>query len=458
MVKNLKISKNLFVTMFLAILLMSLALPTLTQPALAQSTQVITEEDGWKKIKTDVITVLFPADGRKPTFLWWYTKDPERIYVVKFQGLIEYFTFVEPFYKERYQANAERLHELFISPRWMLLRQEIRETVVNMYRNWHLPHLPFSACRWTLTEVKNITDRDNKVIGLAFAFKLVKAYLPRFEFAEDNIMIRCRFYYEPVEEISVDGVYDSSVAAGEMKMDFVVNDWKWNIDLVKPLISTLKEQGIEIPKGKSGLSLWINLASINITRIAEAMWEPDKIELWSTTSHMMVEGRRIFVKRDYTRTEDERPIDVPKRLREHFKLQFAIEDESLAGFFKFVASAKMTNATGSYAVPVKASYIEAGAHMRLFIGYPYFGDETLEHDPSIGVEVPETTTKEATIPKYRVEVPTGSQIMPRVLGGVGLPFIIPELVIVLVAVVSTIGIVVFVARRKRKIVNVVGVR
>jgi len=91
-------------------------------------------------------------------------------------------------------------------------------------------------------------------------------------------------------------------------------------------------------------------------------------------------------------------------------------------------------------VEIKASYIEAGAYVRLFIGYPYFGNETLEHDPSMGVEVPETTT-----PKYRVEVPTGSQIMPRVLKGLGLPLITPELVMVLVAVVSTIGIVVFVA-------------
>jgi hypothetical protein len=30
--------------------------------------------------------------------------------------------------------------------------------------------------------------------------------------------------------------------------------------------------------------------------------------------------------------------------------------------------------------------MSAGAHMRLFIGYPYFGNNTLEHDPSIGVE------------------------------------------------------------------------
>lgn len=451
-----KISKNLLAAIFLAVLLASLTFPTLTQSALAQSTQLIAEDGGWKKIKTDVITVLFPADGRKPTFLWWYTKDPERIYVVKFQGLIEYFTFVEPFYKERYQANVERLHELFISPKWTLLRQEIRETLMNMYRNWHLPYLPFRACRWALTEVENITDRGTppNVIGLAFAFKLVEAYLPRFEFAEDNITIRCRFYYVPVEETSVDGV-NYRVDAGEMKMDFVIENWKWNIDLIEPLISTLKDQGIEIPKGKSGLSLWINLASINITRIAEAMLEPDKIELWSTTSHMMVEGRRVFVKGNYTETEDERPIDVSKRIREHFELQFATEDKTLAGFFKFVASAKVSGKPEP--VEVKASYIEAGNHMRLFIGYPYFGDNSLEHDPSIGLEVPETTTPEATTPKYRVEAPSGSQTMPRVLGGLGLPFITPELVIVLVAVVSTIGIVVFAARRKGKIINVVGV-
>ena len=37
-------------------------------------------------------------------------------------------------------------------------------------------------------------------------------------------------------------------------------------------------------------------------------------------------------------------------------------------------------------VNVTAAYLAAGSHLRLFIGYPYFGNKTLEHDPSIGVE------------------------------------------------------------------------
>jgi hypothetical protein len=36
-------------------------------------------------------------------------------------------------------------------------------------------------------------------------------------------------------------------------------------------------------------------------------------------------------------------------------------------------------------VNVTASYIAAGSHLRLFICYPYFGNSTLEHDPTIGL-------------------------------------------------------------------------
>ncbi|MEM2440115.1 MAG: hypothetical protein QW493_02740, partial [Candidatus Bathyarchaeia archaeon] len=46
------------------------------------------------------------------------------------------------------------------------------------------------------------------------------------------------------------------------------------------------------------------------------------------------------------------------------------------------------NSTTSEAsvVNVTAAYMQAGSHLRLFIGYPYFGSNILEHDPSIGVE------------------------------------------------------------------------
>ncbi|MEM3898684.1 MAG: hypothetical protein QXD34_02620, partial [Candidatus Bathyarchaeia archaeon] len=45
-------------------------------------------------------------------------------------------------------------------------------------------------------------------------------------------------------------------------------------------------------------------------------------------------------------------------------------------------------------VNVTASYIAAGGHLRLFICYPYFGNYTLEHDPTIGLTSATTTIPE----------------------------------------------------------------
>jgi len=467
--------KNRFAAIFLAILLTSLALPVLTHPVTAQPIPAIIEEKyGWKTIETPVITIRYPADGRWPVFLWWYTGKPEMIYVVKFQGLIEYFTFVDQFYKERYQALAENLYERFFKPTETELEKSSRikellhlgGIIKDIYKNWHPPYLPFKACNWTLTEAGNFTNKDGDVIGFAWAFKLVETYMPRFEFAENNITIRCRFYYEPATEVvkkNGEVLYEYKVDAHEMKMDFMIENWKWNIDILKPLISVLRDEyEIEIPERKSRLALWINLASINVTKIREAMINPENIEYWSICSHMIFDGRRIFIGPDRT-GEDARPWDVRKKLHDHFKLRFATPNETLAGFFKFIASAKVTPKSEAGELmeaeenEVVAAYIGTENHMRLFIGYPYFNG-TLEHDPSIGVEVPGTTTPEATTPKYVVEVPSGSQIAPRVIERIGPQFITPELVIALVVVMSTIAIAAFVAKRKGKIVNVIGVK
>ena len=58
----------------------------------------------WIRIKTDLITILFPANGKKPTFLWWYSNDTNNVYVVKYKGLIEYLTFDAPYYLHKYEA------------------------------------------------------------------------------------------------------------------------------------------------------------------------------------------------------------------------------------------------------------------------------------------------------------------------------------------------------------------
>ncbi|MFN3394641.1 MAG: hypothetical protein ACK424_08800, partial [Candidatus Thermochlorobacter sp.] len=258
-----------------------------------------------------------------------------------------------------------------------------------------------------------------------------------------------------------------TVYPGEMKMDLVVNKWQWNIDLLKPLFQTLHDQfEIDIPEGRARLALWINLASINITKLPLAKEEPEEIEEDAyhehayTASHMSVEGEpeyeHMSIEQNQTMMgEEEKPLLIERPV---IKLKFVNQTETLAGFFRFVSSAKVTDFPApddANMVPVKAAYIGAGAHMRLFIGYPYFGNGTLEHDPSIGVDVPGLGD---TTPQYSVQTPSGmDEIAPAVIGKYALPLFTVELAAILVGAVSVVSIVVYVVKWKRKTpINVVG--
>jgi hypothetical protein len=101
--------------------------------------------------------------------------------------------------------------------------------------------------------------------------------------------------------------------------------------------------------------------------------------------------------------------------------------------------------------------------MRLFIGYPYFGNGTLTHDPSIGVDIPKTQTSPSgtspSAPQVTVQTPTGMDDTPVVTGGSVIPLFSPELLIVLVIIVSAIAATLYMTKWKRKtLVNMVGTR
>jgi len=491
----LKTKRNWLVATFLTILLVSL-----TAPALAISTRASSDREDnisieefvphqWYKLETDIITVLFPASGKKPMFIWWYTNEPDQVYVVKYKGLIEYFEFDDPllppaskpeFYKRIREAIHERFEEWFLKPqeeKWMAMGQmwrlELLWRIMNQIREiWHSHFLPFSAGQWNLSDWSYLNSTDGEVIGVAFAFKLVSMPLPQFKFAENNIVIRVRFYNESVIETVPGTDYSYEVSAGEMKMDLVINEWQWNIDRIKQLIDELRENGIDvsIPMGKTRLALWINLSSINFTERDTAINEPlgsDTVETVSTAYYMDIEdlGRMPIMSNDTLKSGEEgqeKPVEVQRpwwapQPRKPVKLRFVNETKMLAGFFRFVPSAKITdypNEGGVSMQPVKASYIAGGRHMRLFIGYPYFGNGTLEHDPSIGVDVAGVDTT----PKYTVQAPSGSEVAPIVLGKYVLPLFTPELMIALIAIVSATAIILYVAKWKRKTpVNMVGV-
>lgn len=355
--------------------------------------------DGWYRIKTDLITILFPAGGRKPMFLWWYSNDTNNIYVVKYKGLIEYLAIDFPYYLHRYQANKMTLKER-LEARYSSMHKfkphinRMKETIENFLMKVlepHPPFLPFSACQWNLTGPVNITRSDG-VSYIAFNFTLARAP-PNFKFAENNVIIRCRFYRTSTTE-NVHGLYNYTANAGELKMDFIVKKWEWNIDRVNELFNILqKEFNVSVPKTRAGLALWVDLASINITDlplIQQNVNSPrDLVEAYSKASDIIIGNKRVHVLEDVTgKNVDETPIPIRGPMHKRCRLHFARESQTLAGFFDFVDTAIVTNVTSgeSQTVNVTATYISAGGHMRLFIGYPYFGNRSLEHDPSIGVE------------------------------------------------------------------------
>ena len=401
-----KNTKKAIVSTALTFLLLSIMVPMfLINNADASSNNDINNVElahyrgNWWKIKTDLITILFPANGSKPMFLWWYSNDTNNIYVVKYKGLIEYLTMDYPYYNNLYEANKvtmqERLEAKYASP-----------GVINKIKNYfglpldlHSAYLPFSACRWNLTGPVNVTE--NGVSYISFNFTLTKAP-SRFDFADGNVIIRCRFYATEATE-NVYDLYNYTVSPRELKMDLVIKNWKWNIDKLNNLFNALHDEfNIAVPKLRAGLALWVDMASINITDIPIAEQDAnltmqavpqsssaaplEPVEINSDTSDIIAGGQRIQVR---NRVADiTTPLNVKTRLHERFRLQFAKGSQTLAGFFDFVNSAVVINSTTQEksVVNVTAAYIAAGNHMRLFIGYPYFSSNTLEHDPSIGVE------------------------------------------------------------------------
>ena len=366
----------------------------------------------WYKFETPNITLLFPAKGTKPMFIWWYTEDNSTVYVIKFKGLIEYLIFDidKPYYRSRFCADNVTINATLwknhIEPklrlRWGYMALKYREAR-NRFLGWlfglHSPFLPFSACKWNLTGPEWIKEGNTSYLAFSFILSEIPER-PRLQFARGNIEIRCRFYNTTTTEVPDPDNYPNynyTVAAGQLKFDLIVRNWEWNIDKLRPFLELLeKEYDVEVPDVKTGLALWVNMASITIQDLTYAENEvknqaENQVEAESQMQGTMIGDKYYPVDKNEI-GQDEKPIEATLRLRERFRkrirLHFAHRQRDVpVGFLEFVPWARLLNETGETVkiVNVTASYIAAGHHLRLFICYPYFGDYTLEHDPTIGL-------------------------------------------------------------------------
>ena len=355
------------------------------------------KEGNWYKFETSQITLLFPS-GKKPMFIWWYTNDTSTVYVVKFQGLIEYLIFDNPYYLRKYRADSFTVNETIWKPRVEPKlphphgkgETEAGAKFMKLLSDLHPAFMPFSACQWTLEGPEPTT------YGWAFNFTLTKVPMHKFGFAENNIQIRCRFYNISTTEVPDENSpdYNYTVAAGQLKFDFVVGNWEWNMDKLRSFFDWLRETyGVNVSTNESGLALWINMASIKMEDIDYAKNEVEsqfenQVEAKAQTKGVMIGDEYYPVEKNETAAnQDEKPIQLREHFREHVRIRFACEGKTIAGFLEFVPWARLLDESGDTIdyVNVTASYIAAGGHLRLFICYPYFGDYTLEHDPTIGL-------------------------------------------------------------------------
>jgi len=451
----------------LALLLAAPALAILSPTAKAddsvENVQSLPVEEGpwntiWYKFETPLITLIFPAKGTKPMFLWWYTNDNSTIYVVKFQGVIEYLAIDKPYYRHRFHADnttiKETLWNNYIEPK---LRQKYYYgyrwrydgavgEFLGLLLGLHRAYLPFSACNWTLTGPEFVEDKGY----WSFNFTLTEVHgHPRLEFAENNIEIRCRFYNETKTETPDEDYpdYNYTVAAGQLKFDFVVKNWQWNIDSINAFLRMHDME--EIPTDRTGLALWINMASIKLGDLLcaknEVQYEAEhrveaegmfRVESRSRMREVAIDGELYDASRDET-SQDEKPVQATLQLRERFKerirVHFAVGAKDVpVGFLEFVPWARLLNETGDTVkyVDVTASYIAAGGHLRLFICYPYFGNYTLEHDPTIGL--------------------TSAPLITEL--------ITPKLLLVLIGATAVIVVIVAAIKIRKKPVNILAVK
>jgi hypothetical protein len=444
----------------LALLLAAPALAVLSPTTKAddsvENVQSLPVEEGpwntvWYKFETPLITLIFPAKGTKPMFLWWYTNDSSNLYVVKFQGVVEYLTIDKPYYRRRFHADNTTINETlwsnYIEPKlrqkyyygYRLMYERAVGEFLGLLCGLHRAYLPFSACNWTLAGPEFVEDKS--YWSFNFTLTDVNGH-PRLEFAENNIEIRCRFYNKTVTEIPDPQLsdYNYTVAAGQLKFDFVVKHWEWNIDKINAF---LKEHGIdkEIPENQTGLALWINMASIKLEDLQCARNEVEnqaenQVETSSQMREALINGERYAVDRNET-DQDEKPVQATLQLRERFRerirLHFAVGAKEVpVGFLEFVPWARLLypNGTTYDYVNVTASYVAAGGHLRLFIGYPYFGNYTLEHDPTIGL--------------------TSAPIIPELIN--------PKLLLVLIGATAVIVVLVAALKLLKKPVNILAVK
>ncbi|RLI37817.1 hypothetical protein DRO55_00415 [Candidatus Bathyarchaeota archaeon] len=290
-----------------------------------------------EKVKAGLYTVTAEnitvkvSSGIIPHFHFWYTEDNSTVYHVKFVQLAE---FIDGNNDSAFQHN-----------------ETVRPTDTGPGL-FHTPIFSFSegARGWNFSGFYNITS-DEAILGVGFNFTLNGTRSPIFR--DLYIELRCRIYLNDTRlnvTANDQAVYYNMTGGAELKVDVVIKNWPWLTD-------------------HSMLALRWDISWESGPKAGERH-EP------------FIRGHRVDVSRNMT---IERRIEAPPHANETSVVFRGVKTNRTRAHFDSLVKAKVFNGTAEGLVNVTASYRTDGEALRFYICYPYFGSNTLEHDPSMGV-------------------------------------------------------------------------
>ena len=186
-----------------------------------------------------------------------------------------------------------------------------------------------------------------------------------------------------------------------MRMEMSVSHWIWNSNYMRGFFTAMHGYGSTLPPQTDSLALWCDFASIKMQDLTVALNDADEplqsvpqnstlaqtglVEANSTTTDIIAGGHQIHMQNMQKSTAT--ALGVPTNVFENYRMQFAEGARTLPGFFDFINKAAIIDQTGQASeIDTTASYRTAGNYMQVFICYPYFATNTIEHDPALGID------------------------------------------------------------------------
>jgi hypothetical protein len=219
----------------------------------------------------------------------------------------------------------------------------------------------FDSASWTASNFYPIKDTTGTTIGMAFNFTLnnsmqiVEQSPPPKSLNSGDVVLAVKAYSN-TRTITING-QSVTINTAEIKIDFVLKNW--------PFASTSDK-----------LALQVNMHS-----------DYNHFALDQSTGTTSVDATN-----DEGAGVTEHAYQETSGVEQNVRYASGPVTSSMnIGFFHFVNTATVTNATGAHSVPVVASYKAEKdgpeTFLKLYLVYPYFtSGSTLVHDPSFGLQ------------------------------------------------------------------------